>query len=1058
LSAPIGGAAAVETNSGVLLVGGATSASVNTTPTTASILDPTSNAWTTAAAIDQGRYGAGIGATGSNGPVTSDGYKYATDIFIYGGANRGQATASAYDFNPAGVGNGDSGTPPSMSAARYDFAYATDPATGQLYAIGGLNGSNQAIAGAERYDPVADAWSAISSSPQALYGASASSDGAGHILVFGGTNGAGTTVNTVYSYTIASDTWTALSAMPVAESGTAAVFGAYGQVYVIGGRTSGGAVANVYVYNPVTDQWAAQAPLPAAVYGAAAAIDANGNLDVIGGFNSAGSAVTSVFQSAALPAPVGLPAVPTVSLDTNWFMYDGTPHAATATAVGSDGVTPVSGTFTFTYNGTSAPPVNAGTYNVVATFTSTDPDYVNTVINQPLYIAQAMPTLSVSGGGTITYDGSPHPITAAAVGIDGTTPVSGTFSYTYNGSSSPPVNAGTYTAVANFTSSDPNYTNATASTTITIPDPTIPTGVTAVGTSTTSILVSWNPVAGANHYNVYEREVAHSPKGSGVSVYYVRVGSNITGTSWVFNGAGTFYVTSVSATGVESPRSAPAGAQPLSAPSLSSFLWNGAVMSSASVEVGQTLQVTLLGYGNPAPTYTMVSGPSTMSLDSQTGVVTYTPAANEAGTVSATFTATNSVGSSTATFSFQVLSQPTIVVTGGTFTFDGNTHGASAVAYATDGVTPIAGSFSFLYAPASDPTALSTAPYAGVGTYIVQAKFTSGDPNYAGGTGTSTIQIIPPAEVAGVLVDGSSWAPGYLASLQAAGLGNGTGYAIPVGSAAQLQDLPWTNIDQIRVVFNENVNVQEASLALAGLNVPQYSFSGFKYDPTTFTATWTLTNPIGADKLQIDLHSTGPAAVTDTVGDPLDGEWTDGASVFPSGDTFAGGDFDFAFNVLPGDANQDGVVNGLDISSILSQWHSTNSPMLDMNGDDIINGLEISGVASRWLQTLPAGGESAPAGASALSMAAPAMLTNSAATALQGVGPLSQQSVPDKADLGHPARLAATTSAASGSMSVASVAHIDEALLQIETRTLSLDDDLLGTLAANHAARQGLHR
>jgi len=748
LSAPLGNAAALETTQGVLLVGGATSATGTTTPATAQFLDPTSNTWIGAPASDQGRNGGGIGATGSYGPTTSDGYKYVSDVFQFGGANQGQATASTYNYNLYNNSNaGDSGNAPSMSTARSDFADATDPATGDLYAIGGLNSSNHAIATAEVYDPRADAWSPIASLPQPLSGASASSDGAGHILVFGGTNSVGAPVNTVYSYTIVSNTWTALSSMPIAESGTAAVFGAYGQVYVIGGRTTGGAVPNVYIYNPVTDQWTADAPLPSALYDVAAAIDSNGNLDVIGGFNAAGAAVTTVYDSPVLPAPVGLPVVPTVTFDTNWYRYDSTPHAVVASVYGTDGVTPVSGTMTFTYNGSATLPVNAGTYNVLSYFTSNDPNYVNTVTPGVLYIAAANPTLSVSGGGTITYDGLSHAIRATAIGVDGTTPISGAFTYTYNGSATAPVNPGSYTAIANFASSDPNYVSSSASTTITIPDPTIPTGVSAVGASTTSVQVSWNPVAGADHYNVYRREVVHSPKGSGATIYWVAVAGNVTGTSATINvgyfGSGTFYVTSVSTSGVQSPPSALVSAQALYAPSLASMLWGGAVTSYASVEYGQTLHVTLLGYGNLPPTYSMVSGPAGMSLDQQTGIVTFTPTTNAPANFSATFTATNSVGSSTATFSFHVLAQPTVQVTGGTFAYDGNTHGATAVAYGIDGVTPIAGTFNILYAPAAYPTAQSTAPYAGIGTYIVSATFTSSDPNYGGASGTATITINP---------------------------------------------------------------------------------------------------------------------------------------------------------------------------------------------------------------------------------------------------------------------------------------------------------------------------
>ena len=61
---------------------------------------------------------------------------------------------------------------------------------------------------------------------------------------------------------------------------------------------------------------------------------------------------------------------------------------------------------------------------------------------------------------------------------------------------------------------------------------------------------------------------------------------------------------------------------------------------------------------------------------------------------------------------------------------------------------------------------------------------------------------------------------------------------------------------------------------------------------------------------------------------------------------------------LPGDANSDGVVNGLDISLIASHWLAT-GPAGDVTGDGIVNGLDIALVASHW--SSPIGGSSAVA-------------------------------------------------------------------------------------------------
>ena len=70
-------------------------------------------------------------------------------------------------------------------------------------------------------------------------------------------------------------------------------------------------------------------------------------------------------------------ATPTVSVSSAQHIYDGPPHPAAATATGVNGA--VLGPVTFTYNGSRTAPVNAGTYDVVATFAG-DVNY-NAVIN-----------------------------------------------------------------------------------------------------------------------------------------------------------------------------------------------------------------------------------------------------------------------------------------------------------------------------------------------------------------------------------------------------------------------------------------------------------------------------------------------------------------------------------------------------------------------------------------------------------------------------------------------------------------------------------------------------
>ncbi len=98
------------------------------------------------------------------------------------------------------------------------------------------------------------------------------------------------------------------------------------------------------------------------------------------------------------------------------FVYDGTAHAATATVAGVDGET-IAGVFAFSYSpGGSEAPVNAGTYDVVATFTSSDSNYTNSSGTGTVTITPATATVT-AGSGTKVYGTSDPALTATATGF-----------------------------------------------------------------------------------------------------------------------------------------------------------------------------------------------------------------------------------------------------------------------------------------------------------------------------------------------------------------------------------------------------------------------------------------------------------------------------------------------------------------------------------------------------------------------------------------------------------------------------------------------------------------
>jgi len=191
-----------------------------------------------------------------------------------------------------------------------------------------------------------------------------------------------------------------------------------------------------------------------------------------------------------------------------------------------------------------------------------------------------------------------------------------------------------------------------------------------------------------------------------------------------------------------------------------------------------------------------------------------------------------------------------------------------------------------------------------------------------------------------------------------AGVDNTFGYPVP-GGANQLKSIPWSNgINRISVRFTQDVagTLAQGDLVVRGINTASYAVSAFTYDAATKTGTWTLTNPIVNDKVNL--------FVDDALVGGLDGEWTTGQA-YPSGNGTAGGDFTFRLNVQRGDANQDGSVNALDLGQLKAKLNRTAtnpgsgttgySVFADLNADGQINALDLGIAKARLNNRLPNG-------------------------------------------------------------------------------------------------------
>ncbi len=214
--------------------------------------------------------------------------------------------------------------------------------------------------------------------------------------------------------------------------------------------------------------------------------------------------------------------------------------------------------------------------------------------------------------------------------------------------------------------------------------------------------------------------------------------------------------------------------------------------------------------------------------------------------------------------------------------------------------------------------------------------------------------------VAAVNVSSTAWTDTFVSFLESSNLGV-DGYAIPVGSSTQLQSLPWTNINQIRITFTEDVKVEAADLSVSGVKTTAYAFSNFSYNSNTYSATWTLASAIPRDKVLLDLDADGMDPVCSVATEEvLDGAWTNCSDTYNSGNGNGGTDFEFRINVLPGDVDASNSVFINDAAYTASRIGAVAGGAnygirYDVDGSGAIASADYTAVHSRVGSLLPSG-------------------------------------------------------------------------------------------------------
>jgi subtilisin-like proprotein convertase family protein len=223
---------------------------------------------------------------------------------------------------------------------------------------------------------------------------------------------------------------------------------------------------------------------------------------------------------------------------------------------------------------------------------------------------------------------------------------------------------------------------------------------------------------------------------------------------------------------------------------------------------------------------------------------------------------------------------------------------------------------------------------------------------------------VDPVRVTGVYLLGSGWDGDYLArSPFAAVAGAPLGWQLPDGPA-QLADgsaASWVNVDTVSIRFDQPIaqpaaNAFRLTVATGAGETEIAATAAPVLLAGDTVARWTLPG-LGLGRYLLSIAASG---IADAAGaTTLDGEWTASASTFAagSGDGTAGGDFAFAFHVLPGDADANGVTNTIDLSGIRSRLLGPlSTPLgpdadyrLDVNGSNSLTTADLALTRSQFL-------------------------------------------------------------------------------------------------------------
>ena len=262
----------------------------------------------------------------------------------------------------------------------------------------------------------------------------------------------------------------------------------------------------------------------------------------------------------------------TLSVSNTTVSYTGNAQSPTIQ------ITPSTVLYVATYNGVSAAPTAVGTY--ILNVAVTDNNYQSSPVNTSFIINKANASLTFTTS-SLTYTGSPVASPSAT-----TSPANLAVTWTWNGSSTPPANAGTYTVIG--TVSSPSYQGSSSSTLIINKKPAT---ITFSNTSKTyngsqqAVTITTNPT-GLSCTTTYNGSSILPTNAGNYPLVSTIQDTNYTGTK-----TGTFTITPASATVNVTPISKIFDGYPIITPTVNtvptglsySMTWNGSNMVPSAI-------------------------------------------------------------------------------------------------------------------------------------------------------------------------------------------------------------------------------------------------------------------------------------------------------------------------------------------------------------------------------------------------------------------------------------------------------------------------------------------